>query len=420
MHIEQQQAEHPPTSTHYYSTSPPEAPPTSTHYYSTSPPEAPPTSTHYYESTSPSRSPAYFHSLLRIYIPSRSPAYFHSLLRIYIPSRSPAYFHSLLRIYIPSRSPVYFHSLLRIYIPSRSPVYFHSLLRIYIPSRSPAYFHSLLRIYIPSRSPSYFHSLLRIYIPSRSLRSASERRLVVPSQRGSKSLSRTFSFTTPGCWNDLPPPYPERWIHVNLQATPDNSSLPSLLDFIIQKKTSLSFLNFALFPLTSHCQICITSTSCVCFPLYNVLLIVVLNCKLLWIKASAKLINGNGNGKYLSKTRSEGGFGLPQFKLYYLAAHLNIFSFCKVCLPCCDFKDMPAWLQIKHSSCKHASLPSILYSPVKTTKAFYNYNPVIHYSLRIWKTVMKIIQAVFKTVYKCPIGWNHAFQPGLTDSSEPE
>ncbi len=44
-------------------------------------------------------------------------------------------------------------------------------------------------------APTYFHSLLRIYIPSRSLRSASERRLVVPSQRNSKSLSRTFSFT---------------------------------------------------------------------------------------------------------------------------------------------------------------------------------------------------------------------------------
>ncbi len=100
-------------------------------------------------------------------------------------------------------APTYFHSLLRIYIPSRSPAYFHSLLRIYIPSRSPAYFHSLLRIYIPSRSPAYFHSLLRIYIPSRSLRSASERRLVVPSQRGSQSLSRTFSFTVPGCWNDI-------------------------------------------------------------------------------------------------------------------------------------------------------------------------------------------------------------------------
>ncbi len=55
-------------------------------------------------------------------------------------------------------------------------------------------------------APTYFHSLLRIYIPSRSLRSASERRFVVPSQRGSKSLSRTFSFTVPGWWNDLPTP----------------------------------------------------------------------------------------------------------------------------------------------------------------------------------------------------------------------
>ncbi len=55
-------------------------------------------------------------------------------------------------------------------------------------------------------TPAYFHSLLRIYIPSRILRSASERRLVVPSQRVSISFSRTFSFTTPGWWNDLPTP----------------------------------------------------------------------------------------------------------------------------------------------------------------------------------------------------------------------
>ncbi len=55
-------------------------------------------------------------------------------------------------------------------------------------------------------APAYFHSLMTIYIPSRSLRSTSERCLVVPSQRGSKSLSRTFSFTTPGWWNDLPTP----------------------------------------------------------------------------------------------------------------------------------------------------------------------------------------------------------------------
>ncbi len=92
---------------------------------------------------------------------------------------------------------------------------------------------------------------------------------------------------------------------VNLQATPENSSLPSSLDFIFKKtkKHSLSFLNIALFPLTSHClvricseqclEICITSNFCVCLPLYNLLLIVFFNCKSLWIKASAKWINVN-------------------------------------------------------------------------------------------------------------------------------
>ncbi len=67
-------------------------------------------------------------------------------------------------------------------------------------------------------APTYFQSLLQINILSRSLRSASERRLVVPSQRGSKSLSRTFSFTTPGRWNDLPTPMRNGcWIPVNHQ-----------------------------------------------------------------------------------------------------------------------------------------------------------------------------------------------------------
>ncbi len=46
-------------------------------------------------------------------------------------------------------------------------------------------------------APIYLNLLVQAYAPSRSLRSASERRLVVPSQRGTKSLSRTFSWTVP-------------------------------------------------------------------------------------------------------------------------------------------------------------------------------------------------------------------------------
>ncbi len=50
----------------------------------------------------------------------------------------------------------------------------------------------------------YLNSVLQTYVPSRSLRSASERLIIVPSQRGTKSLSLTFSLTVPSWWNDLP------------------------------------------------------------------------------------------------------------------------------------------------------------------------------------------------------------------------
>ncbi len=53
-------------------------------------------------------------------------------------------------------------------------------------------------------APIYLNSLVQTYAPSRSLSSASERRLVVPSQRCTKPLSRTFSWTVPSSWNDLP------------------------------------------------------------------------------------------------------------------------------------------------------------------------------------------------------------------------
>ncbi len=107
------------------------------------------------------------------------------------------------------RVPMLHLSLISLHwLPVAARIKFKALMLAYrtTTGSAPTYFHSLLPIDIPSGSPAYFHSLLRIYIPSRSLRSASERRLVVPSQRGSKSLSRTFSFTVPGRWNDLPTP----------------------------------------------------------------------------------------------------------------------------------------------------------------------------------------------------------------------
>jgi len=52
-------------------------------------------------------------------------------------------------------------------------------------------------------APIYLNSLVQTNAPSRSLHSASERRLVVPSQKGTKSLPLTFSWTVPSWWNDI-------------------------------------------------------------------------------------------------------------------------------------------------------------------------------------------------------------------------
>lgn len=57
---------------------------------------------------------------------------------------------------------------------------------------------------LPTEQPQAPHPLLHVYIPSRSLQLINEWWLVVPSHRGTKSLStRTFSFTVPCWWKDL-------------------------------------------------------------------------------------------------------------------------------------------------------------------------------------------------------------------------
>ncbi len=148
----------------------------------------------------------------------------------------------------------------------------------WLPVAARIQFKTLMLAYrtITGSAPTYFHSLLRTYIPSRSLRSASERRLVVPSQRGSKSLSRTFSFTVPGRWNDLPTP-------IRNTTTTENSSLSTLLDYIKNKnkKKSLTFSKSSSFSLYfspslaslylfEQClRLGVIGTSSVCLPLQD-------------------------------------------------------------------------------------------------------------------------------------------------------
>ncbi len=79
-------------------------------------------------------------------------------------------------------------------------------------------------------APLYLNSLLQTYMPSRSLRSASERRITVPSQRGTKSLSQTFSLTVPIWWNDLPNSIRAAESLPIFKKRTKNTSLPSLFD----------------------------------------------------------------------------------------------------------------------------------------------------------------------------------------------
>ncbi len=89
----------------------------------------------------------------------------------------------------------------------------------------------------------------------------------------------------------------------------------------------LSFLNLSLS--SSFCseqclKCCMTSTSCDCLPLYNVSLIVFLNCKSLWIKASAKWINVNFNCRIFQWTGTFiHSFNNPKKKNNNIYIHTN-------------------------------------------------------------------------------------------------
>ncbi len=75
----------------------------------------------------------------------------------------------------------------------------------FLPIAARIQFKALMFVYrsTSGSAPLYLNSLLQTSMPSRSLRSASERRITVPSQRDTKSLSLTFTLTVPIWWNDL-------------------------------------------------------------------------------------------------------------------------------------------------------------------------------------------------------------------------
>ncbi len=164
LHIEQPQAQHPPTSTHYYeSTSPPEAPPTSTHYYeSTSPPESPPTSTHYYESTSPPEAPPtsthYYESTSPPEAPPTSTYYYESTSPPEAPPTSTHYYESTSPPEAPPTSTHYYESTSPPEAPPTSTHYYESTSPPEAPPTSTHYYESTSPPEAPPTSTYYYES----------------------------------------------------------------------------------------------------------------------------------------------------------------------------------------------------------------------------------------------------------------------
>ncbi len=118
----------------------------------------------------------------------------------------------------------------------------------WLPIAARIQFKALMFAYktTPGSAPLYLNSLLQTYMPSRSLRSASERRITVPSQRGTKSLSQTFSWTVPIWWNDLPNSIRAAESLPIFKKRLKNTSLPSLFGPLTQALSILILLSICL------------------------------------------------------------------------------------------------------------------------------------------------------------------------------
>ncbi len=293
LHIEQPQAQHLPTSTHYYeSTSPPESPPTSTHYYeSTSPPEAPPTSTHYYESTSPPEatptSTHYYESTSPPEAPPTSTHYYESTsppealptFTHYYESTSPPEAPSTSTHYYESTSPPealptfthYYESTSPPEAPSTSTHYYESTSPPEAPPSSTHYYESTSPPEAPPTSTNYYEStsppeVWDLWASDVSWCHHREAQNHFPERFHSPFLAGGINFPPPsGMLNP--------W-----QSSSNNWKLISSVITRLDQKKKNYFLNFALFPLTSPClasicseqclEMCMTSTSCVCVYLF--------------------------------------------------------------------------------------------------------------------------------------------------------
>ncbi len=77
----------------------------------------------------------------------------------------------------------------------------------WLPIAARIKFKTLLLAYktTTGSAPLHLNALLQTYVSSSSLRSVSECHFIVPSQRGTKSLSQTFKINVPSWWIETCP-----------------------------------------------------------------------------------------------------------------------------------------------------------------------------------------------------------------------
>ncbi len=97
----------------------------------------------------------------------------------------------------------------------------------WLPIAARIKFKTLLLAYktTTGSAPLHLNALLQTYVSSSSLRSVSECHFIVPSQRGTKSLSQTFKINVPSWWIETCPTQSD-----HLQESAKNTSLSSLLE----------------------------------------------------------------------------------------------------------------------------------------------------------------------------------------------
>ncbi len=112
----------------------------------------------------------------------------------------------------------------------------------WLPVAARIQFKTLMLAYrtITGSAPTYFHSLLQTYIPPEAWD------LLVSDaswyhHREAQSHSPEHSLSPFLAGGMIFPPHPECWIPVNFQATTENSSLSTLLDYIKKKKKKKNF-----------------------------------------------------------------------------------------------------------------------------------------------------------------------------------